>query len=122
MNCDKKKAINLIILFTKYTKKGKIILNQNYKFCEINKYLYNEGLDTNDKIPEELKDISKILGLDIRQYLIHKKMGRLCSQNYTYKDLCSRVDDLMIEKYQDSSNFTNKMFKKAASSLLEEYF
>ena len=49
-------------------------------------------------------------------------MGRLCSQNYTYKDLCSRVDELMIEKYQDSSNFTNKMFKKAASSLLEDYF
>ena len=75
-----------------------------------------------EKIPENLKDISKILGCDIRQYLAHEKMGRPCSQNYPYKDLCSEIDELMIKKYKDSINFTNKIFKKAASSLLEEYF
>ena len=122
LNCDKNKAIKFVNLFIKYTKKGKIILNQNYKFCELNNHLYNDGLDSNNKLPEELKDIAKILGFDIREHLAHEKMGRPCLHYYSYKDLCSEIDDIMIEKYNDSNNFTNKMFKKAASSLLEEYF
>ena len=122
-NYDKKTLIKLITLFTKYTKEGKIILNQNYNFCEIDENLYNEGLDPKDKIPEELKDISKFLGFDIREYLAHEKMGRPCSQNYSYKQLCSEIDDLMMEKFNNTNNnFTNIKFKKAASNLLEEYF
>ena len=80
-----------------------------------------EQTNADEKIPAELKDIAKILGLDIRQNLVHESMGRICSQNYPYKELCSQIDELMIKKYKDSSNFSDKMFKKAASGLLEEY-
>jgi len=119
---SEEETIDLIKSFIKYTKEGKIIVNQNNIFCKLKDGLYNEGSNNKEKIPEELKDIAKILGFDIRQYLVHESMGRICEQSYSYKEICLKIDELMIKKYRDSSNFSDKNFKKAANSLLEEYF
>ena len=110
-------------LFIKYSNKGKIIPNQNNKLCELdNQKLFNEGSAENEEIPEELKNISKLLGKDIRKYLVHKKIGRPCLENITYKKMCSLIDSLIIEKFKISSNFSDPDFKAAANSLIEEYF
>ena len=115
------KTIDLIKMFIKFTKKGKIIINQNLDLCDLDNDLYNEGSNSKESIPEELKDISKILGYDIRNYLIHESMGRLCSQNYSYKDLCLEIDDSMDQKFKSRYNCFENDFKKAANLLVEEY-
>ena len=119
---SKEKAIYFLKMFIKYTKKGKIIINQNLVLCNLDNDLYNEGSNPKESIPEMLKDISKILGKDIRNYLIHESMGNLCFQNYSYRDLCLEIDDLIYLKFRDRNNFFDKNFKKAAGCLIEEYF
>ena len=121
LNKNNDETINILKYFTKFTKKGKIFLNQNNDLCEIDNELYNEGNNNNDLIPEELKDISNILGFDIRKRLLHGKMERLCEQSFTYKELCFKIDQLMFEKY-DIKNFSDKNFKNASVGLIEEYF
>ena len=121
LNKSKEETINLIKSFIKFSDKGKIITNQNYKLCKKNE-LYNEGQDDKEFIPEELKDISKILGFDIRNSLAHESMERLCLNNYSYKQLCLKIDELMTDKYKDSNNFSDENFKTAANNLIEEYF
>ena len=123
-------TIDLLKMFTSYTKKGKINVNQNNELCNLVYYidnkeyynLFNEGIDDKDKIPENLKDISKNLGYDVRKYLAHEKMERPCLNNISYIHFCIKIDDLIAEKYKNSSNFTDTNFKNAANSLIEEYF
>lgn len=122
LNKSQKSTIELLHLFTQYTKKGKIIINQNLEFCSLEDEIYNDGSDDKDALPEKLKNISKNLGYDIRKYLVHESMERPCTKYYTYNMLCMKIDELMVEKYKDNNNFKQANFKNAAISLLEDYF
>ena len=121
-------TFNSIRTFLKYSKKGKIIVNQNNEFSELydgnTPLLYNEGKDIKESIPEKLKNISKYLGYDARKYLVHEKMGRPCSDNnvISYDSFCTKIDELIIEKYNDKNNYIKQDFKTAANILLEDYF
>ena len=120
---SKEKTINFLKIFNKYSNKGKIVVNQNYELCKLDdEELFNEGNNEEEIIPEELKNISKILGYDIRKYLIHQNMGRPCLSSISYSYMCNLIEKLVIEKYKKSSNFSEPNFKSAASSLIEEYF
>ena len=113
-------TFNSIRTFLKYSKKGKIIVNQNNEFSELydgdTPLLYNEGKDIKESIPEKLKDISKYLGYDARKYLVHEKMGRACSDNnvISYDSFCTKIDELIIEKYNNKNNYIQQDFKTAA--------
>ena len=120
---SKDKTINLLRAFMNYSNEGRIIPNQNYELCELDdEELFNEGETKKEIIPEELKDISKQLGYDIRKHLVHQQMGRPCSNNISYSYICHKIDSLVKENYKKSSNFSNPNFKSAISSLIEEYF
>eukprot|EP00833_Pecoramyces_ruminatium_P013354 jgi/Orpsp1_1/1187386/evm.model.d7180000057340.1 len=73
-------------------------------------------------IPEELKDIAKYLGYDIKAYLVHKSMGRPCSRSISYEDICKKIDEIMEEKHKDISTHIDEKFKKGAYELIEKYF
>ena len=124
---SKDETIKFLKYFIRYTKEGKIFVNQNNKFCYLynvdeNEILYNDGENANESLPEVLKDISETLGYDVRDILIHEKIGRPCSKSFSYDNLCKKIDSLMIKKYKDTANFNDKNFKNAANSLIEEYF
>jgi len=145
---DTLKYLNIFI--NKFSDKGRIVPNQYCQFCEIKK-LMNEGDDSdlnsdndtvfeNDTIsdydtdsddsynkkikiiPEELKDIAKYLGYDIKSILIHKDMGRPCQRSMSYEKLCEKIDKIMQEKHNDKSTYTDPDFKKGAYELIEKYF
>eukprot|EP00833_Pecoramyces_ruminatium_P011209 jgi/Orpsp1_1/1185241/evm.model.c7180000092897.1 len=135
---------NLNIYINNFPINGKIVPNQYGKLCEIKK-LMNEGnysdsvflndLDSDDTynsnnddrenikyIPEELKDIAKCLGYDIKASLVHKSIGRPCSRNISYEDICKKIDNLMEEKHKNKATYVDPKFKKGAYKLIEKYF
>ncbi|ORX79571.1 hypothetical protein BCR32DRAFT_300799 [Anaeromyces robustus] len=128
---------DFILEFSSLGKIGKIVPNQYDELCNINE-LMNEGDsdeedsdDDNDDenmnrkinyIPEELKDISKDLGYDVRSKLVHKKMGILCNRSMSYKKICRIIDEFMRKKYNDKSSYSDSNFRNGAFKLIEEYF
>jgi len=114
-----------------FSEEGKIVPNQNGVFCEIKNLMNdgdNENSDTSSNnrniklIPEELKDIAKKLGYDIRAELVHESMERPCSRNMSYEDVCKKIDEIMEEKYNNKSTYNDEDFKDGAYQLIEQYF
>ena len=118
---DEKETIQLLKNFIQFSKNGKIIINQNNELCEI-KDLKNEGKDKDEKIPEELKDISLKLGNDIRKQLAHENMERPCQESLSYKDFCKIIDEAVIQKYKNLKNYSDEKFKESVNNLIEIYF
>ncbi|ORX86110.1 hypothetical protein BCR32DRAFT_265197 [Anaeromyces robustus] len=112
--------------YTSFSSEGKIIPNQNGKLCKLES-LYNDGsLDRYSQeyveIPDELKYVAKLLGDDIKDILVHKKMGRICSLDKSYEEVCNNIDNHIIDKFNDNENKNNQDFKIAAQYIIEEYF
>ena len=78
-------------------------MNQNEKLCHLED-LKNEGNIISDKIPNDLKYISKLLGNDIRNKLVHDSMERPCSTNLTIQDFCKDLDEQIVQKYNNDKN------------------
>ena len=104
--------------FIKFSKTGKIILNQNDDFCKIDD-LYNEK-DWDDG-SEKLKEIALYLDYDVRKELAHKSMGNPCKRDMYYKDICNIIDEIMSAKFKKISNHQNENYRRAAK-YLSEYF
>ena len=104
--------------FITYSSSGKIIPNQNSKFCEINE-LFNEK-EWGEK-PEQIKDIAKCLGYNVKELLVHEGMKNPCHKNMLFKDICNKIDELINEKFNDPKNYQDSNYKKAARSIAE-YF
>lgn len=118
---SKDETIKLLRKFIKHSNCGKIIVNQNYELCK-KEELFNDGTSEKDKIPEELKNISIILGYDVKKELVHEKMGRPCVNSKTYGYICSKIDELMKAKYENANNYNDPKYKEAANNLIENYF
>jgi len=135
LNKNKNEILQDLRIFIKrFSEKGKIVPNQYGVFCKI-KNLMNDGdnensdifiFSSNNKeiklIPEELKDIAKKLGYDIRAQLVHERMERPCSRSMSYEDVCKKIDEIMEEKYNDKSTYNDEDFKDGAYQLIEKYF
>ena len=118
---DKNKAIMLLKAFISFSKEGKIILNQNNDLCYLEK-LKNEGENKSEIIPEELKNISKKLGYDAKNILVHKDLKRPCEDCLSLSELCKKIDDLVKKKYKKQDNNLNREFREAVNDLIEIYF
>ncbi|OUM65748.1 hypothetical protein PIROE2DRAFT_7163 [Piromyces sp. E2] len=115
--------LNIIL---KISIEGKIIPNQYEQFCYL-KYLYNEGIpniETNEieLISEELKDIAKDLGYDVRKYLIHPKINRICNSNVSEKEMNEKIAKLMEENNNNPVKRNDSNFNDVANSLIEYNF
>lgn len=121
INKDKDETIQLLKMFINFSKKGKIIMNQNNELCDLEK-LKNEGKNKNEKIPEELKGIYLKLGVDIKEKLAHEIMERPCSEDLSYSDFCKQIDKEVIQKYNNPINHLDPKFKESVSCLIENYF
>ena len=119
----KDETIQLLKEFLIFTKEGKIIMNQNEKLCHLED-LKNEGNIISDKIPNDLKYISKLLGNDIRNKLVHDSMERPCSTNLTIQDFCKDLDEQIVQKYNNDKNENqwDPNFKEAVQKLIENFF
>ena len=115
---NKEPTIDKLREFIKYSKIGKIILNQNNNFCKIDD-LSNEKDWENGS--EKLKKIALYLDYDVRKELVHESMGSPCLKDMHYKDICDKIDEIMSTKFKDISNHQNENFKNAAKNL-SEYF
>ena len=69
-----------------------------------------------------MKRVAELLEDDIKDILVHKDMGRICSKDKSYKEVCSNIDKLIIDKFNDSENKNNPNFKNEAQYIIEEYF
>jgi len=123
---NSKFTINYLKDYNSFSSEGKVIPNQNGKLCDLNS-LYNDGSWDQDsqkyvEIPEELKLVVKLFGNDIKDILVHKNMGRICSKDKSYEEVCSNIDKLIIDKFNDSKNKNNPNLKNAAQYIIEEYF
>lgn len=129
-----RKLFNLYQIFT----------NGHYETIEIERNDKNEGIweysntyiyeikndgKSDERIPTKLKDISKLLGYDVRKDLVHEDIGNICSNEILYHDICMKIDHdiymkidkLLKEKYDNPINH-NENFKSGARDLIEEYF
>ncbi|OUM68466.1 hypothetical protein PIROE2DRAFT_3755 [Piromyces sp. E2] len=97
--------------FITYSPSGKIIPNQNNKFCDINQ-LFNEK-DWGEK-PEQIKDIARYLGYNVKELLVHEGMKNPCPKNMLIKDICNKIDELINEKFNDPKNYQDSNYRKAA--------
>jgi len=118
------KTLEYLKDFISFSTEGKIIPNQNGKLCMKNS-LYNEGdwdnkLNNYKLIPNELKDVAEILSYNIRNELIHEDIGRICSESITYKDICNKIDQFIIDNYNNKTNTKN--LKRATGYIIETYF
>ena len=118
---DVNNAIKYLKIFISFSNSGKIILNQNNELCYL-KDLENEGKNKDEVIPEELKNISKKLGYDVKKILINKNMERSCSESLSLFDLCRIIDNLVKKKYNNPENHPDKEFREAINDLIENYF
>jgi len=118
---DVNNAIKYLKIFISFSNNGKIILNQNNELCYL-KDLKNEGKNKDEVIPEELKNISKKLGYDVKKILINKNMERSCSESLSLFDLCRIIDNLVKKKYNNPENHPDKEFREAINDLIENYF
>ena len=114
---NKESIIENLKQFIKFSSTGKIIPNQNNKFCE-ESVLSNE-IEWKDS--ETLKNISFYLGYDVKEELAHISMEKPCSRNMRYDDICKKIDKLMSDKYRQTSNHQDSNYKNAAKLLLD-YF
>ncbi|KAG4104427.1 hypothetical protein H8356DRAFT_1369783 [Neocallimastix lanati (nom. inval.)] len=127
LNIEKSQLFEYLkFIILKGNLKGKIIPNQYEIFCDSNN-IFNDGI-LNPKsnqieiIPENYKDISKELDYDIREYLIHPKIGRLLNiPNFSTKDLKNKIDEIMDEKIQNNTIYTNSKYRNATSNLIDDY-
>ena len=115
---NKKSTIEKLKAFIKFSKTGKIVLNQNSNLCEINS-LSNEK--NWGKGSEKLKKIAYFLDYDVRSELVHESMGNPCLKNMSYKDICDKIDEIMSDKFKNISNHQNEKYRNAAK-YLSEYF
>ena len=118
---DNEQTINLLKDFITFSKNGKIFLNQNNKLCKLEE-LKNEGKNKDDIIPEELKNISKNVGYDIKEILVHENMERTCSENLSFSEFCKDLDDRVIENCHKQIYCSNNQFKQSLNNLIETYF
>ncbi|ORY74951.1 hypothetical protein LY90DRAFT_632928 [Neocallimastix californiae] len=120
-------TINHLKTYIEYfSSNGKIIPNQNCELCYKND-LCNEGKwDTSFKrkelIPDELKDIAKKLGYDVRSFLLHEKMSNICLNNLTYSEVCEKIDKIVTEKFEDPKNYSDPKYKEVVRNLIDNYF
>ena len=115
---NKESIIEKLKEFLKFSKNGKIVLNQNNEFCKIDE-LSNEKDWENGS--EKLKEIALYLEYDVRKELVHESMGNPCLKDMHYKDICNKIDEIMSAKFNDISNHQNENYKNAARKL-SEYF
>jgi len=115
---SKESIIKKLKEFIKFSKAGKIFLNQNNNFCKIDD-LFNEK-EWNDG-SEKLKEIALYLDYDVRKELVHESMGNPCSKDMCLKEICNKIDEIMDTKFKEISNHQNKNFRNAAKCL-SEYF
>ena len=104
--------------FIEFSKDGKILLNQNNDFCEINELLNEKDWG---KGSEKLKEIALYLDYDVKEKLSHKSMGNPCKRDMLYKDICDEIDEIMSSKFKEISNHQDENFRSAAKNL-SEYF
>ncbi|ORX61263.1 hypothetical protein BCR36DRAFT_579284 [Piromyces finnis] len=104
-----------------YSREGRVVLNQNNHFCRIDE-LQNEECFDDRPIPEVLKDISKLLGDDVKNCLVHPLMGKPCIKTMFYPQFCLKIDKMVKEWYEKPQNHSNSEFKEAAGNLIEIYF
>ena len=114
---SKESIIENLKQYIKFSSSGKIVLNQNNTLCEKDE-LFNEK---EWKDSETLKNISINLGYDVKEKLAHKSMEIPCLTTMTYDEICSKIDQLMYEKFQDKTNYQDCNYKKASKILLD-YF
>ncbi len=93
---------------------GKIILNQNNNFCEINE-LSNEKDQENGS--QKLKKISLYLDYDVRNELVQESMENPCLKDISYKDIFNKINEKMFTKFKDISNHQNENYKNATKYL-----
>jgi len=120
-NEDKDKIYEYLNILYKFRKEGIIVPNQYDQFCVLND-LYNEGITNIETkniefIPEKIKDIAKDLEYDVRKYLIHQKIERICNSNISEKEISEKIAKLMEEKKNSDPNFNN-----VANTLIEFNF
>jgi len=118
---NEEETLNYLLEFIKYSKEGRVILNQNDQFCQRDQ-LQNDEFENNAFIPDILKDIYKLLGVDIRNSLAHNRMNRPCEKALTFQNICVEIDEKMSNKYNEPKNHSDPDFKKASSCFIEEYF
>jgi len=119
------KVFEYLNIITKFYAQGRIIPNQYKVFCDLSN-LYLESLTVNENIPDELKDIAKDLGDDVRTYLIHpcininrsNKMPKLLTKN----DVCIKIDNLVKTNYDDPKKHLDSKFKQIVNNLVETYY
>jgi len=125
-NEDKDKIYEYLNILYKFRKEGIIVPNQYDQFCLLND-LYNEGI-TNIKmkkielISEELKDIAKDLEYDVRKYLIHPKIERICKNNISEKEINEKIAKLMEKNNKNPNKRSDPNFKSVANCLIEYNF
>jgi len=120
------KILDYLNALNKISLEGKIFPNQYEQFCYL-KYLYNEGipnLETNEieLISVKLKDIAKDLGYDVRKYLIHTSMNRICANNVSEKEMNEKIAKLLEDNNNDPTKRKDSSFNDVANSLIEYNF
>ena len=70
---------------------------------------------------KRIKKIALYLDYDVKEKLANEELENPCQNNMTYQDICKEIDELMVNKYKDPSNYQNINYKKAAKTL-SEYF
>lgn len=94
-----------------------IIPNQNGKFYSI------DDLNKDDSIPEELKEVLKLVDSenDFKDILAEKSLSIHPKTSKGVSDIAKLIDDAMKEIFSDSRNWDDEDFKKAVA-ILSKYF
>jgi len=120
---NEEKIFEYLNIIFKFTSEGKAIPNQNNEFCYLID-LKKERLFEHE-IPDELKDISKDLGIDVRHFLLHPKVEKFKNsemETYSYRNICEEIDDMIKKKISFSENYSDLTFKRVIDNLVEIYF
>lgn len=95
---------------------GQIVPNQNNNFDKL------EGLNSDDEIPEILKDILALISIekDFRKILIHRGISTQPSQPKNTKHIISEIDNQIKIDYKNKREDDN--FKEAVKLLVVDWF
>jgi len=59
---------------------------------------YDDDSEKIKYIPDQLKEIAKHLGYDIKAKLVHRDIGRPCKNKMSYEKICEIIDELIKKK------------------------
>jgi len=119
LNINKSEIFEYLRILFNISFEGKVIPNQYEEFCD--KYSLNNE-DTYEIISDELKNISKDLGYDVRKYLIHKNFNKqiYLSGMITLNDICIKIVNTIKTKFNELE-YTPR-YKNSIIELIKSYF